>query len=488
MTTRDNILFIIMDQFRADCLHGALADHVELPHLRALMGEGAYFANHHSVCNPCGPSRASILTGQYAMNHRAVRNGTPLAADKPTLGTELRRAGYKPLLYGYTDIAQDPRGRDPNDPALHTYEEVAAGFSEVVEMRLEESIPWRAHLKAKGYDVPPYPEIFRPQGDAINAPALYSAEDSDTAFLTDRFLEDIAARPPGWCAHLTYIRPHPPLVAPAPYNTLYNATDMPAAHAPNGAHPFDVIARDKARASNMVVGQTLDDSAETVAALRAVYFGLATEVDHHIGRIIAWLKSSGVWDETLLVVTADHGEMLGDHGIWGKMSHHAAAYHVPLILRVPSGQRGVQITTPTESIDVMPTILERVGLRPPDTVDGRSLLPFVVGQGAARTHSYSELDFGDPIMPTIWQERLDLPENEANLAILRGAAHSLVQFAADLPSLLIEHATGADMSTENPALLAAMTQEMLRHRMRNPEGRFAATKITSEGVQTAAAP
>jgi len=488
VTIRDNILFVIMDQFRADMLRGALAAHVDLPHFRALMGEAVYFANHHSVCNPCGPSRASILTGQYAMNHRAVRNGTPLPADKPTLATELRRAGYKPLLYGYTDTAQDPRGRDPADPALHTYEEVAAGFSEVLEMRLEESWPWRAHLKAKGYDVPPYPEIYRPQGSAVNGPALYAAEDSDTAFLTDRFLEDIAARPPGWCAHLTYIRPHPPLVAPAPYNSMYTAADMPGAHPQGGAHPFDVVTREKARAASNVVGQALEDGAATTAALRAVYFGLASEVDHHFGRIIAWLKSSGAWERTLIVVTADHGEMLGDHGIWGKMTHHGAAYHTPLIIRDPSTRQGGRvIEEPTESIDIMPTILERAGLRVPGTVDGRALGPLMAGQGGVwRSHSYSELDFGNPITPTLWQQLLNLPENEANLAVLRSGTHSLVQFAGGLPALLIDHDMGADCAAENPALVARMTQEMLRHRMQNPEGRFARTMITAQGVKTAA--
>ncbi|WP_246020516.1 sulfatase-like hydrolase/transferase [Aliigemmobacter aestuarii] len=79
MRHRRNVLFVVIDQMRADCLHGALANAVSLPNMRALMAEGTTFRRHHSVTNPCGPSRASILTGQYAMNHRAVRNGTPPA-------------------------------------------------------------------------------------------------------------------------------------------------------------------------------------------------------------------------------------------------------------------------------------------------------------------------------------------------------------------------------------------------------------------------
>lgn len=101
-----NVLFIIIDQLRADCLSGALADHVNLPHLCAFMQDAVSFQRHYSVTNPCGPSRASILTGQYAMNHRSVRNGTPLRHDIPNIATEMRKSGYLPMLFGYRYLAR----------------------------------------------------------------------------------------------------------------------------------------------------------------------------------------------------------------------------------------------------------------------------------------------------------------------------------------------------------------------------------------------
>ncbi|MEO0915004.1 MAG: sulfatase-like hydrolase/transferase, partial [Pseudomonadota bacterium] len=85
-----NVLFIVADQLRADCVFGDLAQHADLPNLRALMADAVTFTNHHSVTNPCGPARASLLTGQYAMNHRSVRNRAPLRHDTPTLPTEMR--------------------------------------------------------------------------------------------------------------------------------------------------------------------------------------------------------------------------------------------------------------------------------------------------------------------------------------------------------------------------------------------------------------
>jgi len=103
---KGKVLFIVIDQLRADCLTGALGQVLELPNIRALMAEGVTLAQHFTVTNPCGPARASLLTGLYAMNHRSVRNGTPLARHHTNLALEARKAGYEPLLFGYTDTWQ----------------------------------------------------------------------------------------------------------------------------------------------------------------------------------------------------------------------------------------------------------------------------------------------------------------------------------------------------------------------------------------------
>ena len=106
MTAPDgNVLFIVADQLRADVLNGPLAACVPTPNLDRLAAEGVSFDNHFTVAVPCGPARASLLTGLYAMNHRSIRNGTPLAAHHDNLALALRRAGREPLLFGYTDGA-----------------------------------------------------------------------------------------------------------------------------------------------------------------------------------------------------------------------------------------------------------------------------------------------------------------------------------------------------------------------------------------------
>lgn len=496
-----NVLFVIIDQLRSDCLHGALAAHVRLPNLRALMAEAVAFRQHHSVTSPCGPSRASILTGQYAMNHRAVRNGTPLPHDTPNLATEARRGGWLPLLYGYTDSAADPRRHDPGDPVLTSYEQVMPGFVEAVEMRLEESWPWRSHLLAQGYDVPPYPDIFRPAGTAPDDPAIYRAEDSDTAFLTDRLIDGLRGRPEGWFAHLTYLRPHPPLVAPAPYNRMYDPAALPPPvvardkSAQRQTHPFDACWLDaKTFASNVEGFPDLPETPQNIAMLRAIYLGLATEVDHHLGRVIAFLRASGQYDRTLVVVTSDHGEMLGDHHGWGKMCHYDAAYRTPLIIRDPRRPQrfGTSVDAPTESVDVTPTILDLLGLEVPDTMDGHSLRRFLDGASPEgwRTHSYSELDFGDPLEPTLWQRRLRLDCDRANLAILRGPTHTLVHFNGGLPQVLFDRAGAGEARNvaSDPgamSVLLDMSRKLIDHRMTRAQGRFARTMVTPDGARRA---
>lgn len=488
-----NILFIVIDQLRADVINGPLGAAVDLPNLRAFRDTAVSFDQHYSVTNPCGPSRASILTGQYAMNHGATRNGTPLPADTPNFATEIRKAGYLPLLYGYTDSAQDPRGRDPMDPSLKTYEEVMPGFVEACEMRLEESWPWRADLLAKGYTVPPYPDIFRPQGDRITAPALYKAEDSDTAFLTNQMITDLRARPPGWCAHLTWIRPHPPLVAPAPYNTLVDPGSVPPPLPAQDLHPFDGSARRaKPLASNVEGFPDLPDTPETVAQLRALYLGLAAEVDHHFGRVIAFLKDSGLYDTTVVVVTADHGEMLGDGGFWGKVGYLPSAFHVPLMIRDPDRAQahGTGVTQPTEAVDVTPTLLALAGVDVPDAMNGHSLVPFLEGQTPStwRNSSFSELDFGNPLKPNALQQGLGLRSQTANLSILRSGAQTLVHFNGGLPPLLLETEQNGTLRNradepEAQKSLLHMTQCLLSHRMTHARGQFGQTLVTGQGVR-----
>lgn len=505
MAKHRNVLFITIDQLRADCLIGDLAESVDLPNMRGFMAECATFERNFSVANPCGPSRASLLTGQYAMNHRSVRNGTPLRHDIPNIATQMRKSGYLPLLFGYTDTSQDPNAYDANDPALKTYEFPMPGFHEAVEMRLEASYPWRSDLMKKGYEFANYWDLYKPVSPEgglgkLNDPAIYSAQDSDTAFLTDRFLDNMRAlHQESWFAHLTYIRPHPPLVAPAPYNTLYDPADLPLptrgadVETEQAKHPFMGAVNPAKDITNTVIGQgDLDPTDENIQTLRAIYLGLATEVDHHIGRVIQFLKDTGQYDHTMIVLTADHGEMLGDHHSWGKMNVYDAAFHTPLMIHVPGvTDGGTRITAMTESVDIAPTILDWIGADIPNAMDGRSLLPLMAGDTPHdwRSYSYSELDFGSVGNPSARQKALGAGVAESCLSILRDGQFNLVEFAADLPPILFDMQKAGEFENvaDQPAYapdLARLTRQMLRHRMRNTDQSLSWTRITSVGAKT----
>lgn len=123
-----NFLFLVIDQFRLDLLTGPLGKHVPLPNIRALAARSVNFCNHHTVVVPCGPARASLMAGQYAMHLGVTQNGAPLLRDTPNLATALRTIGRELLLFGYTDAQPDPSGLHPNDLAYLSHTAPIPGY------------------------------------------------------------------------------------------------------------------------------------------------------------------------------------------------------------------------------------------------------------------------------------------------------------------------------------------------------------------------
>lgn len=140
---RPNILFVTCDQWRGDALGVAGNAVVRTPNVDRLAGEGTVFLRHFANAAPCAPARACIYTGLYQMNNRVCRNGTPLDDRHDNIARAARRAGYDPTLFGYTDVAPDPRLHDVNDPALKGYEGILPGFS-VGQLLPEHQRQWLA--------------------------------------------------------------------------------------------------------------------------------------------------------------------------------------------------------------------------------------------------------------------------------------------------------------------------------------------------------
>ena len=453
------VLLISADQWRGDHL-GALGDTgVKTPNLDRLLAEGTGFVRHYASTAPCGPARASLLTGLYAMNHRSVRNGTPLDDRHTNIAREVRRTGVEPVLFGYTDTSADPRGRATDDPALCRYQGVLPGFSIGCDFADDRLDPWLAVLRAAGYPIPDDPDaIYQPVADYPDSdgrghsypPPVYRAEHSDTAFVADQVLNYMAVnRHSDWLIHAVFLRPHPPLYAPEPYNRLYDPTLIaPPVRLPDwqqeaAQHPYLGYWLEQQALPGQYTGHPVncrDLPDHEIAQMKASYRGLISEVDYHIGRLIEQLKASGDYDRTLIVFTVDHGEMLGDHWLFGKGGYFEASYHIPLIIRDPyrTAGHGRRISQFTEAVDIMPTVLDWLGVEIPVTCDGCSLQPFLEGDSPDywRNEVHWEFDFRD-IVDLHCEQALGLTSDQCNLNVIRDQYYKYVHFNA-LPPLLFD--------------------------------------------------
>ncbi|HVO01275.1 MAG TPA: alkaline phosphatase family protein [Candidatus Cybelea sp.] len=507
------VLFISADQWRAECLSAVGHPVVKTPHLDALAADGTLFRQHYTVCAPCGPARTSLHTGLYLMNHRSGRNGTPLDSRHTNLAKEARKAGYDPTLYGYTDTSADPRGRHPNDPALKTYEGPMPGYH-VGLLFHDYMAAWMNRLRDKGYAFAGRGDVYRPRDDVAvppgrgyrYRPTLFRAEDSDTNFMADLVIDWLTGRRgQNWFLHCVFLRPHPPVVAPEPYNALYDPASVPfparrpTPEAEAAQHPLlqhwierfgNHLGYDEHNPLNLV---TMPEP--ELRQMRACYYGMINEVDDAVGRLIAHLKASGEYDDTLIVFSCDHGEMGGDHYTWGKELYFDPSFRIPLILRDPrraaDAGRGKQVDAFTESVDLMPTILDWLGLEPPAECDGRSLLPFLEGETPEdwRQEAHMELDFRTtPNLEGFDAEAaLGLRPDDCQLAILRGKRWKYVHFAA-LPPLLFDLENDPDEMTdlardpEHQAVMLDCAQRMLSWRMRHAERTLTNLHLWRDGV------
>ena len=245
--SRRNILLIVVDQWRSDHLPAGHGGTLDLPNLARLCATGTRFANHFCNASPCGPARMSMLTGQYAMNHRVVQNGIPLDGRKTNLALELRRAGYLPALVGYTSWIPDPRDTAPDDPRYRMFGAVMPGFMPVRSFEEPEFEAYFGYLRRLGYALPRAPfDIWNGAFDGGGiAPSPIDAAHTDTAWLTDGALDHLAGRgDEDWFLHLAYWWPHPPFTASSPYHAFVAPEDTaPPVRAPTPAeeaavHPF----------------------------------------------------------------------------------------------------------------------------------------------------------------------------------------------------------------------------------------------------------
>ncbi len=399
---RLNVLFIMTDQMRADCMSCVGHPVVRTPQLDEVAADGVLFRRAYVQSAVCGPSRMCFYTGRYPHANRSPWNEVPLPADERTSGHYFSDAGYRAALCGKTHYTPDPFDDPEAHPDGNIRRTTLAGL-ETWELNDGRGEGWLAHLRSKGYsdEVVRDPFSVDMPGNAARDHAAYPTrfrkEDSDTAFMTDRamgFMQDAGESP--WFLHLSYFKPHLPIVAPYPYNAMYDPADSPA---PNRTpeelarpHPFHVPFREERK------GVAYDDE-EVWRQRRATYYGLITEIDDHLGRLFRFMKDRGLWERTLIIFTSDHGEYVGDHWMFEKELFYDEAYNVPFIVRDPrpcaDGSRGTAVYDFVESLDVLPTCLDVCGLDMPAALQGRSLVPLLQGERPVdwRNEVHADWDF-----------------------------------------------------------------------------------------------
>ncbi|MEE9322456.1 MAG: alkaline phosphatase family protein [Granulosicoccus sp.] len=506
-----NILLITADQFRGDCLSSVGHPVVKTPNLDALAAEGVSFLRHYANAAPCSPARACLYTGLYQMNNRVCSNGSPLDSRHDNLALAFRRLGYEPTLFGHTDQATDPRKLHNNDPALHTYETVLSGFTPRAVLP-EPLRPWLSWLESVGYGdalhkVDPHLPVNGVADPPAGAAPFYRAEHTETAYLVNEFTRWLSEQQQvtrtkqdhRWFAHVSLYRPHPPFIVPAPFDTQYAADDVPPFA---GATDWQETARlhpllewlfstlDKSQFIAGSNGPVRDWHSTDLKQIAATYFGMVSEVDSQLGRLMNALKNRDCWDNTLIVFTSDHGEMLGDHAMLGKHGFFESSYHIPLIIRDPCAQlsKGTQVDRFTESVDVFPTLLDRLGVDAPSQLDGRSMSAFIDNKPAVnwRTAAHWEFDFRD-IPSQVAEQHFDLTSQQCNLAVYRDTQVKYVHFSG-LPPLLFDLQKNPEETrnvVDDPAYASiriACAEAMLAWRSEHLDQSLALTALTEQGV------
>ncbi len=460
---RPNVLFVTLDQFRADCLSAAGLPIVRTPPLDALADQGVRFARHHGQTAPCGPGRASLYMGMYQMNHRVVGNGSPLDARFDNVALASRRAGYEPALFGYSDQAIDPRNATgADDPRLSTYNGVLPGMDDVLHIPDDQG-PWLDWLAGLGHDI------------GTGAIAMLATEHerpeelSVGSFLTDHAIAWIERQTGPWFAHLSYLRPHPPYSAPGEWSRTYDPAET-------GDHIVAVADPPPFHAAVLgLPASAAPTDAAGLARMRAQYFGMIGHADHQIGRICDALRRLGCWDSAVVVVTSDHGEMLGDHGLKEKLGYWEQSYAIPCIVRDPRhpGRHGTVVDSFTENVDLMPTICDVIGVPVPAQCDGYPLTGFLDGEQPRtwRQATHWEYDWRSELVQMVphdwpWDRALE----RQHLAVHRTDTHAYVQFG-DGASLCFVLATDPTWRTtvNDPTVVLPLAQGMLTWRSQHAD-------------------
>jgi arylsulfatase A-like enzyme len=392
---RPNILFVMTDQHRADCIGAAGNSVIRTPNIDRIAREGVIFTRAYSSTPTCTPARTALLTGLSPWHH-GMLGMTAMAQEYPLEKPRaLRDSGYYTITVGKQHFSPMRNGHgyqrmilDEHCPCGNGPQALAAAVKKgPVERSDYESWFWSQapHLDphATGlwwndYPAKPFalPERLHPT--------------NWTGDTTVNFLNGWDNLQP-FFLKVSFIRPHSPYDPPARFMKMYEDAALPQARVGEWAAKYAPPSSDR---TDIWHGQL---SPEQIRRSRQGYYGSVSHVDEQVGRILEALEKRGLLDETLILFTSDHGDMTGDHNLWRKSYAYESSSHIPMLMRWPTGlisaKRGAAMSQPVELRDVLPTFLDAAGTEPSRPIDGRSLLSLVRNNGAG------------------WREHIDLEHN-----------------------------------------------------------------------------
>lgn len=464
-----NILFIMYDQLRFDYLSCAGHPHLETPNFDRVARMGVRFTNAYCQSPICGASRMSFYTGRYTSSHGAQWNGFPLRVGEMTMGDHLRALGVDCWLIGKTHMVADKEGMARlglSPDSMIGARQSECGFDAWIRddglwgegpdgFYDQKRSPYNEYLKSKGYDGDnPWADYANAgvEGDEIasgwifrnaDKPANIREEDSETPWLTTETIRFLDQADGPWCAHVSYIKPHWPYIVPAPYHDMFGANHVPAAvrHAVEREDPHPVFG---AYMDNKIAQAFQKE--EVRQKVIPAYMGLIKQCDDQLGRLLVHLEKTGRLSDTMIVLTSDHGDYLGDHWLGEKDLFHEASVKIPMIVYDPrpeaNATRGTTCDALVESIDLAATFIEAAGGDVPGhIVEGRSLAPWLNGETPDwRSYVISEYDYS--VTPQCRQ--LGLESRDARLFMVFDGRYKLMHAEGGFRPMLFDLKTDPD--------------------------------------------
>ncbi|TPJ30598.1 choline-sulfatase [Mesorhizobium sp. B2-8-3] len=371
-TRRPNFLIVMVDQLNGTLFPDGPADFLHAPHLKALAARSARFANNYTASPLCAPGRASFMSGQLPSRTQVYDNAAEFASSIPTYAHHLRSAGYHTVLSGKMHFV----GPDQ----LHGFEErlttdiYPADFGWTPDYRKPgERIDWWYH------------NLGSVTGAGVAEITNQMEYDDEVAFhATQKLYEfarvsDDAGRRP-WCLTISFTHPHDPYVARRKYWDLYE--DCPALEPEVGFIPYDSQDPHSKRLYKASDYDSFDITPEQVRRSRRGYFANISYLDDKVGDLLSVLERTRMADDTIVMFCSDHGDMLGERGLWFKMCFYEGAARVPLMMAGKGIKAGL-IEAPVSNLDVTPTLCDLAGVDMSGIApwtDGQSLLPLAGGE------------------------------------------------------------------------------------------------------------